>query len=163
MVCRQLDRIRQGDDVGGGRGQLCLFIGGDGGTGKSRVIEALVELLAWRDLSSHGEGLVDGRSRRDWQEKEVLVIDKVSILGAQTLHTANKQLCRLRGSHVALELRGARTTTVAGDAVAVRPVQPVRERDPVGNRVPEEMTAAQARLEELSRQTTREAADWLSG
>ncbi|KAM4065584.1 PIF1-like helicase [Hirsutella rhossiliensis] len=147
IVCRQLDRIRQGDDAGGdGGGQLCLFIGGEGGTGKSRVIEALVELLARRDLSSRllvtatsgtaaaringitlhsacgltvgqggraggatrdidgvrlagqGERFVDGRSRMDWQEKEVLVIDEVSMLGARTLHAANEQLCRLRGS-----------------------------------------------------------------
>ncbi|XP_044715033.1 AAA domain-containing protein [Hirsutella rhossiliensis] len=124
IVCRQLDRIRQGDDAGGdGGGQLCLFIGGEGGTGKSRVIEALVELLARRDLSSRvlvtatsgtaaaringitlhsacgltGERFVDGRSRMDWQEKEVLVIDEVSMLGARTLHAANEQLCRLRG------------------------------------------------------------------
>ncbi|KAM4061911.1 PIF1-like helicase [Hirsutella rhossiliensis] len=65
---------------------------------------------------------------------------------------------------VALELRGEDDDGRGeGGAVAVRPVQPVRERDLVGNRVPEEMTAAQARLEELSRQTTQEAADWLRG
>ncbi|KAM4067354.1 PIF1-like helicase [Hirsutella rhossiliensis] len=53
IVCRQLDRIRRGDDTGGdGGGQLCLFIGGEGGAGKSRIIEALAELLARRDLSS---------------------------------------------------------------------------------------------------------------
>ncbi|KAM4061010.1 PIF1 protein [Hirsutella rhossiliensis] len=53
IVCRQLDRIRRGDEAGGdGGAQLCLFIGGEGGTGMSRVIEALVELLARRDLSS---------------------------------------------------------------------------------------------------------------
>ncbi|KAM4062369.1 AAA domain-containing protein [Hirsutella rhossiliensis] len=124
IVCRQLDRIRRGDDTGGdGGGQLCLFIGGEGGAGKSRIIEALAELLARRDLSSRvlvtatsgtaaaringitlhsacgltGERFVDGRSRMDWQEKEVLVIDEVSMLGARTLHAANEQLCRLRG------------------------------------------------------------------
>ncbi|XP_044721112.1 PIF1 protein [Hirsutella rhossiliensis] len=84
---------------------------------------------------------------------------------------------------VALELRGARMTTVEGRAVpspcdpyslyvqlsrcptldGIMLVSEVRERDLVGNRVPEEMTAAQARLEELSRQTTQEAADWLRG
>ena len=42
-------------------------------------------------------------------------------------------------------------------------VSEVRERDFIGNRVPEEMTAAQARLEELSRQTTREAGSLLRG
>ncbi|KAM4064054.1 AAA domain-containing protein [Hirsutella rhossiliensis] len=136
IICRQLDQARQGGDAGdsGDAGQLCLFVGGEGGTGKSRVIEALVELFAQRDLSSQllitatsgtaaaringitlhsacgllvgqggqaggsarevdgvrlpgqGERFVDGRSRMDWQEKEVLVIDEVSMLGARTLH-----------------------------------------------------------------------------
>ncbi|KAH6974067.1 hypothetical protein EDB80DRAFT_742207 [Ilyonectria destructans] len=39
-------------------------------------------------------------------------------------------------------------------------VSKVRERDLVGNRVPEEMTAAQARLEELSDRTVQEALRW---
>ncbi|KAM4055633.1 endonuclease-reverse transcriptase domain-containing protein [Hirsutella rhossiliensis] len=43
IICRQLDLIRQND--GGDVGQLCQFIGGEGGTGKSRIIEALVELF----------------------------------------------------------------------------------------------------------------------
>ncbi|XP_044716508.1 AAA domain-containing protein [Hirsutella rhossiliensis] len=148
IVCRQLDQVRQANEAGGdgdGEGQLCLFIGGEGGTGKSRVIEALVELLARRELSSRmlvtatsgtaaaringitlhsacglavgqggqaggatkgvdgvrlpgaGERFVDGRSRMDWREKEVLVVDEVSMLGARTLYAANEQLCRLRG------------------------------------------------------------------
>ncbi|XP_044718721.1 PIF1-like helicase domain-containing protein [Hirsutella rhossiliensis] len=170
IVCRQLDRIRQGDDAGGdGGGQLCLFIGGEGGTGKSRVIEALVELLARRDLSSRllvtatsgtaaaringitlhsacgltvgqggraggatrdvdgvrlpgqGERFVDGRSRMDWQEKEVLVIDEVSMLGARTLHAANEQLCRLRGS--ARDFGGIPVVIFCGDFHQFRPVQ----------------------------------------
>ncbi|XP_044717312.1 PIF1-like helicase domain-containing protein [Hirsutella rhossiliensis] len=148
IVCRQLDRIRQGDDAGGdGGGQLCLFIGGEGGTGKSRVIEALVELLARRDLSSRllvtatsgtaaaringitlhsacgltGERFVDGRSRMDWQEKEVLVIDEVSMLGARTLHAANEQLCRLRGS--ARDFGGIPVVILCGDFHQFRPVQ----------------------------------------
>ncbi|KAM4067355.1 ATP-dependent DNA helicase PIF1 [Hirsutella rhossiliensis] len=50
IICRQLDQARQGGDAGdsGDAGQLCLFVGGEGGTGKSRVIEALVELFAQR-------------------------------------------------------------------------------------------------------------------
>ncbi|KAM4063272.1 PIF1-like helicase [Hirsutella rhossiliensis] len=170
IVCRQLDRIRLGDGAGGdGGGQLCLFIGGEGGTGKSRVIEALVELLARRDLSSRllvtatsgtaaaringitlhsacglaigqsgqagratrevdgvrlpgqGERFVDGRSRMDWQEKEVLVIDEVSMLGARTLHAANEQLCRLRGS--ARDFGGIPVVIFCGDFHQFRPVQ----------------------------------------
>ncbi|XP_044720066.1 PIF1-like helicase domain-containing protein [Hirsutella rhossiliensis] len=169
IVCRQLDRIRQGDDAGGdGGGQLCLFIGGEGGTGKSRVIEALVELLARRTyragywlrrrrgrrqrgstasrctrpaaygrpgrpgggatrdidgvrLAGQGERFVDGRSRMDWQEKEVLVIDEVSMLGARTLHAANEQLCRLRGS--ARDFGGIPVVILCGDFHQFRPVQ----------------------------------------
>ena len=37
-------------------------------------------------------------------------------------------------------------------------VSKLRERDLVGNTVPEDMTAAEARLEELSRKTIEEAA-----
>ncbi|XP_044718866.1 ATP-dependent DNA helicase PIF1 [Hirsutella rhossiliensis] len=42
-------------------------------------------------------------------------------------------------------------------------VSKVRDRDLVGNRVPEEMTAAQARLEVLSERTVEEALRWLDG
>jgi hypothetical protein len=34
----------------------------------------------------------------DWQDKAMLVIDEVSMLGARTLYAVNEQLCRLRGS-----------------------------------------------------------------
>ncbi|QLI74515.1 uncharacterized protein G6M90_00g107250 [Metarhizium brunneum] len=47
LICRQMDRIRQAQretDVD----QLCQFIGGEGGTGKSRIIEAIVQLFARR-------------------------------------------------------------------------------------------------------------------
>ncbi|XP_044716583.1 PIF1-like helicase domain-containing protein [Hirsutella rhossiliensis] len=148
IVCRQLDQVRQANEAGGdgdGEGQLCLFIGGEGGTGKSRVIEALVELLARRELSSrmlvtatsgtaaaringitlHSAcGLarfVDGRSRMDWREKEVLVVDEVSMLGARTLYAANEQLCRLRGS--ARDFGGIPVVIFCGDFHQFRPVQ----------------------------------------
>ncbi|KAM4063277.1 PIF1-like helicase [Hirsutella rhossiliensis] len=167
IVCRQLDQIRQANEAGGdGEGQLCLFVGGEGGTGKSRVIEALVELLARRELSSRmlvtatsgtaaaringitlhsacgltvgqaggatreldgvrlpgaGERFVDGRSRMDWREKEVLVIDEVSMLGARTLHAANEQLRRLRGS--ARDFGGIPVVILCGDFHQFRPVQ----------------------------------------
>ncbi|EEU34872.1 uncharacterized protein NECHADRAFT_102243 [Fusarium vanettenii 77-13-4] len=50
IICRQLDSIQCSgrDDVG----QLCEFVGGEGGTGKSRVIEALVELFASKGISN---------------------------------------------------------------------------------------------------------------
>ncbi|KJK84974.1 hypothetical protein H633G_11199 [Metarhizium anisopliae BRIP 53284] len=40
-------------------------------------------------------------------------------------------------------------------------ISKVRERDLVGNRVPQEMTAAQGRLEEMSTRTVEEAQRWL--
>ncbi|KAG6979113.1 hypothetical protein FocnCong_v010858 [Fusarium oxysporum f. sp. conglutinans] len=42
LICRQLDRMRRDDNE---TPQLCQFIGGEGGTGKSRVIAAIVELF----------------------------------------------------------------------------------------------------------------------
>ncbi|KAM4058274.1 PIF1-like helicase [Hirsutella rhossiliensis] len=120
IICRHLDSMRQGD--GGDVSQLCQFVGGEGGTGKSRVIEALVGLFAAKDLShrllitatsgtaaarstaspstrpaaspgpragrEHGEDVdgvrlprqaerfVNGQSRMDWQDKDMLVIDE---------------------------------------------------------------------------------------
>ncbi|PHH92214.1 hypothetical protein CDD83_8414 [Cordyceps sp. RAO-2017] len=50
IICRHLDSMRQID--GGEVGQLCQFVGGEGGTGKSRVIEALVELFAAKGIAS---------------------------------------------------------------------------------------------------------------
>ncbi|KAM4067729.1 PIF1-like helicase [Hirsutella rhossiliensis] len=84
---------------------------------------------------------------------------------------------------VALELRGTRTTKMDGTVVpsqcdpyglyvqlsrcrtldGIMLVSKVRDRDLVGNRVPEEMTAAQARLEVLSERTVEEALRWLDG
>lgn len=79
---------------------------------------------------------------------------------------------------LALELRGMRVTNVGGQMVpsqcdpyslyvqlsrcpsldGIMLVSKVRERDLVGNTVPEDMTAAEARLGELSRKTIDEAA-----
>ncbi|KAM4064129.1 PIF1-like helicase [Hirsutella rhossiliensis] len=148
--------------------QLCQFVGGEGGTGKSRVIEALVELFASKDQSNRlmitatsgtaaaringitihsacgfskdlaaaanaakdldgvrlpkqAERFVDGQSRMDWQEKDVLVIDEVSMLGARTLHAVNEQLCRLRGSHQ--DFGGIPIVLFCGDFHQFRPVQ----------------------------------------
>ncbi|KJZ68031.1 hypothetical protein HIM_12579 [Hirsutella minnesotensis 3608] len=84
---------------------------------------------------------------------------------------------------VALELRGTRTRKMDGMVVpsqcdpyslyvqlshcrtldGIMLVSKLRERDLVGNRVPEEMTAAQARLEVLSERTVEEALRWLDG
>ncbi|KAF4462717.1 ATP-dependent DNA helicase PIF1, partial [Fusarium albosuccineum] len=43
LICRRLDQVRQDES---GTAQLCLFVGGEGGTGKSRVIAAVAELFA---------------------------------------------------------------------------------------------------------------------
>lgn len=60
LVCRHLDTIPDednGDDFDSSNvenndnAQLCEFLGGEGGTGKSRVIEALAELFASKDVS----------------------------------------------------------------------------------------------------------------
>ncbi|KAM4066757.1 PIF1-like helicase [Hirsutella rhossiliensis] len=166
IICRQLDLIRRGEKSN--VRQLCQFVGGEGGTGKSRVIEALVELFASKDQSNRlmitatsgtaaaringitihsacgfskdlaaaanaakdldgvrlpkqAERFVDGQSRMDWQEKDVLVIDEVSMLGARTLHAVNEQLCRLRGSHQ--DFGGIPIVLFCGDFHQFRPVQ----------------------------------------
>jgi hypothetical protein len=35
---------------------------------------------------------VNSPSRADWQEKHLLIVDEVSMLGAQTLYMVNEQL-----------------------------------------------------------------------
>ncbi|XP_044716012.1 PIF1 protein [Hirsutella rhossiliensis] len=45
---RERERMIQGGDAG----QLCQFVGGEGGTGKSRIIGALVELFSGKSLSN---------------------------------------------------------------------------------------------------------------
>ncbi|EXM13396.1 hypothetical protein FOTG_18153 [Fusarium oxysporum f. sp. vasinfectum 25433] len=166
IICRQLDSIQCSDR--GDVGQLCDFVGGEGGTGKSRVIEALVELFASKGISNRllitatsgtaaaringitihsacgfskdqaagantakdldgvrlpkqAERFVHGQSRMDWQEKDVLVVDEVSMLGARTLHTANEQVCRLRGSQQ--DFGGIPIVLFCGDFHQFRPVQ----------------------------------------
>ncbi|XP_044722208.1 PIF1 protein [Hirsutella rhossiliensis] len=103
IVCRQLDQVRQANEAGGD---------GDGKRGSTaspstRPAASPSARAARREgrprgvdgvrLPGAGERFVDGRSRMDWREKEVLVVDEVSMLGARTLYAANEQLCRLRG------------------------------------------------------------------
>ncbi|KAM5348944.1 hypothetical protein ACJ41O_008767 [Fusarium nematophilum] len=86
-------------------------------------------------------------------------------------------------ARVALELRGTRTTSIDGQAVptqcdpyslyvqlsrcksldGIMLLSKARERDFVGNKVPDNMVAAEGRLERLSDATIREAElwDWL--
>jgi len=170
LVCRQLDLVHRSEGANSEPiPQLCQFVGGEGGTGKSRVIEALVELFAskgisnrllvtatsgtaaaringitihsacnfskdasrmavGRDAVSDGIGsctpadrYVDGPSRTDWRERDLLIIDEVSMLGARTLWMVNEQLCRLRGS--SKDFGGIPIVLFCGDFHQFRPVQ----------------------------------------
>uniref|UniRef100_A0A0D2Y8C6 ATP-dependent DNA helicase n=1 Tax=Fusarium oxysporum (strain Fo5176) TaxID=660025 RepID=A0A0D2Y8C6_FUSOF len=64
---------------------------------------------------------IDGQTKMDWQEKQVLIIDEVSMLGARTLHAVNEQLCRLRES--ARDFGGIPIVIFCGDFHQFRPVQ----------------------------------------
>jgi hypothetical protein len=54
LICRQLDLILRGEGAASpiAPPQLLQFVGGEGGTGKSRVIEAVVELFAGKGISN---------------------------------------------------------------------------------------------------------------
>jgi hypothetical protein len=41
---------------------------------------------------------IDVKAKMDWQEKYLLIIDEVSMLGARTLYAMNEQLCRFQES-----------------------------------------------------------------
>ncbi|GJN80394.1 hypothetical protein PLIIFM63780_003920 [Purpureocillium lilacinum] len=158
------------DPIINGVEQLCQFVGGEGGTGKSHVIAVLMGPFAARGTSNrllmtatsgiaaartsgitirsaygftkdHGSSrtnaskdvgrlslpnqaeqrFVNGQTRVDWQEKDVLVIDEVSILGARTLHAVIEQLCRLRGSQ--RDLGSIPIVLFCGGLHQFRPVQ----------------------------------------
>lgn len=165
LLCRQLDQLDRGE--GESPAQLCQFLGGEGGTGKSRIIEAVVELFANKgishrllvtatsgtaaanisgitihsacgfsiDTSQSGSKMaldrfglpsstglrVDGETRMDWQEKYLLIIDEVSMLGVRTLHAVNEKLCQLRGSTE--DFGGIPIVLFSGDYHQFRPVQ----------------------------------------
>ncbi len=165
LICRQLDRIQR---EGSSAGTLREFIGGEGGTGKSRVIEALVELFAAKGVSNRllvtapsgtaaacingitihsacgfsndhesrthvtrdidgaklskpAERYVNGQCRMDWQEKDMLIIDELSMLGARTLHAVNERLCTLRSCQQ--DFGGIPIILFCGDFRQFRPVQ----------------------------------------
>jgi hypothetical protein len=165
LLCRQLDLVRRDES---GTPQLCQFVGGEGGTGKSRVIATIAELFASKGISHRllvtatsgtaaanidgitihsacgfskdtaprgGRGSdvdgfaasssaslrVDGRSTAQWQEKWLLIIDEVSMLGARTLYFVNEQLRKLRGR--AQDFGGIPIVLFCGDFHQFRPVQ----------------------------------------
>ncbi|XP_044714569.1 PIF1-like helicase domain-containing protein [Hirsutella rhossiliensis] len=72
-------------------------------------------------LRQFAERFIHGQSRMDWQEKDVLVIDEVSMLGARTLHAVNERLRRLRGSRQ--DFGGIPIVLFCGDFQQFRPVQ----------------------------------------
>jgi hypothetical protein len=164
LICRQLDHICHDEQ---GTPQLCQFIGGEGGTGKSRIIEAIAELFLSKGIphrllvtatsgtaaakingitihsackfskdSSHihsyknvdeivpsrSAGLrIDGQTKMDWQEKYLLIIDEVSMLGGRTLYAINEHICALRGSKQ--DFGGIPIVLFCGDFHQFRPVQ----------------------------------------
>ncbi|KAM4055499.1 PIF1-like helicase [Hirsutella rhossiliensis] len=71
--------------------------------------------------SSSAERFIHGQSRMDWQEKDMLVIDEVSMLGARTLHAVNERLRRLRGSRQ--DFGGIPIVLFCGDFQQFRPVK----------------------------------------
>ncbi len=166
LLCHHLDRLHQGEKRAP---QLCQFVGGEGGTGKSRVIEAVIAVFAGKSMlhrllvtatsgtaaaringitihaacnvsvdasrttgsssrstrdpgpSSSASLRVDGQSRMDWQEKDVLIIDEISMLGARTLHAVNERLCDFRGCTE--DFGGIPIVLFLGDFKQFRPVQ----------------------------------------
>ena len=71
--------------------------------------------------SNSSDRYVNGPSRMDWQEKYLLIVDEVSMLGARTLYMVNEQLCRLRGSTKGFG--GIPIVLFCGDFHQLRPVQ----------------------------------------
>jgi hypothetical protein len=57
----------------------------------------------------------------DWQEKNLLIIDEVSMLGTRTLYGVNQQLCKLRGR--AEDFGGIPIVLFCGDFHQFRPIQ----------------------------------------
>jgi hypothetical protein len=60
-------------------------------------------------------------SRMDWQEKQMLMIDEVSMLGARTLYAVNERLRTLRGCSE--DFGGIPVVLLCGDFHQFRPVQ----------------------------------------
>ncbi|KAM4067070.1 PIF1-like helicase [Hirsutella rhossiliensis] len=143
IICRQLDLMQQTDgampascaikepfessadhgDVGDCRGAdqrhhdppACGFTK-DQGAGARTWSKTLTVRLP-----KQAERFIHGQSRMDWQEKDVLVIDEVSMLGARTLHAVNERLRRLRGSRQ--DFGGIPIVLFCGDFQQFRPVQ----------------------------------------
>jgi hypothetical protein len=66
VLCRHLDWLHSGERS---TPQLCQFVGGEGGTGKSRVIEAIIALFASKGMLHHVASLYE-----EWYTLFVLVV-----------------------------------------------------------------------------------------
>ncbi|KAM4061742.1 PIF1-like helicase [Hirsutella rhossiliensis] len=143
IICRQLDLMQQAD---GAMPASCaikepsnrLLITATSGTAAARINGItihppagslktkgrganMVKDLDGVRLPKQAERFIHGQSRMDWQEKDVLVIDEVSMLGARTLHAVNERLRRLRGSRQ--DFGGIPIVLFCGDFQQFRPVQ----------------------------------------
>lgn len=63
----------------------------------------------------------------EWQEKDLLIIDEVNMLGAQTMFAVNKQLCRLRECDE--DFGGIPIVLFCGDFHQFRPMQQRQHHD----------------------------------
>ncbi|KAJ6437599.1 ATP-dependent DNA helicase PIF1 [Purpureocillium lavendulum] len=121
---------------------------------------------------------IQRQRKRSWQQNDV---SRKGLPCTAAFACTDYKVQGMSLDRVALELRGTRTTNVGGRAVpaqcdpyslyvqlsrcrtldGIMLVSRVRERDLVGNQVPDEMRSAQARLQELSDKTLGEALEWL--
>ncbi|KAM4063402.1 PIF1-like helicase [Hirsutella rhossiliensis] len=107
LVCAFLDRYTAHQDSAG---QHLQYTGGPGGTGKSRIIDALKDVFAARNqphllqitgtsgssAAQIGGTTIHSACGQQWKQKLVLVIDEVSMLGGATLHNVSRHLQALR-------------------------------------------------------------------
>lgn len=152
LIYRQMDCLRQDE---AGTTQLCMFLGGEGGTGKSRVVQAIADLFTLKGMSnrllvtatsgaaaaqingvtihaacqlkvggnsgqSRPQPPVSGEIQAVWQEKWLLIVDEVSMLGTQTLYEVNEALRRFRGQPQ--DFGGIPIVLMCGDFHQFRPV-----------------------------------------
>ncbi|KAH8747987.1 hypothetical protein F5883DRAFT_436904 [Diaporthe sp. PMI_573] len=71
--------------------------------------------------SEANELFIDGQRRASWQEKWLLIVDEVSMLGARTLYSVDEQLRKLRGCD--RDFGGMPVVLFCGDFHQFRPVQ----------------------------------------
>jgi hypothetical protein len=120
---------------------------------------------------------IESQKRRPWQRSDVT---RRGLPCAAAFACTDYKVQGRTLEKVAVELRGTRTTNIDGRAVSsqcdpyslyvqlsrcrtlenIMLLSKTRERDIIGNTVPENMVAAEKRLEELSEATIREGESW---